>query len=304
MEKSENTKWKKYAIYTVIVLLVISGIILIIFINKNHKCLGDGKCSDNGECKNGKCECKTGFIGNDCSQKSEKLNDYTQDASVPAIFLMRHGKEFDNISDIPPSNDQTYNVLDVSVNLKHEEQTLNTTVCYGIPAIKNIYRRLKTEMGDNYRPIDTIITINPKSSGNESPTKNPFLTAYYFIEGDLSEGDSDLSIKRLQLFDSKDPKYGRDGYNNISILPDTLDTYIKNSGNSILVIVTRDTLWGNSDQGTVNPDTNRLLSLYKTYYKTVDDPVYPYKAQTVHVFSGDKSDGKLDIFEFLVGGCN
>lgn len=232
-----------------------------------------------------------------CLYLSNTIENFDGMETVPAIMLMRHGKEFDNISQIPAGGNKTYKFLNNSIELTHDQQTISTNVCYGIPAIEALYNKIKTKIEGKYKPIDTIITINPFSSGNDAPTKNPFLTAYHF-----AKGDADDTIQFVQLFDSKDKNYGRDGYNNINILPDTLEDYIKSTQMSVLVIVTRDTLWGDGNQGLVNPDQNRLLSLYKKYYNT-KSVVYPYKAQTVHVFSGVKNSGKLDIFEFLVPNC-
>jgi hypothetical protein len=284
-------KHTKYAICVLILLLVILIILIILSYIKRYKCHNNDNCSKNGECKNGECECKSGFAGYNCSQSIEKR---WNDTTVPAIMLMRHGKEFDSIKDIPPNIvDKTYNFLDNLVELTHDEQTLDTTKCYGIPHIENLYNRLKDKIKDKYKPIDTIITINPKSLGYDAPTKNPFLTAYHFVKG----ASSDNIIKVGKLFDSKDVKYGKDGYNNINILPETLDDYIKITGNSVLVIVTRDTLWGDGNQPLSTPDENRLLNLYKKYYKT-KSVIYPYKAQILHVFSGIKGSGELDILDF------
>lgn len=233
------------------------------------------------------------YLSNDI----EYFYDGNDIQTVPAIMLMRHGKEFDKISDIPAGGNKIYKFLNNSIELTHDQQTISTTECYGIPAIETLYNKIKTKIEGKYKPIDTIITINPFSSENDAPTKNPFLTAYHF-----AKGDTDDTIEFVQLFDSKDKKYGKDGYNNINILPDTLDEYIKTTEKSVLVIVTRDTLWGDSNQGFVNPDQNRLLTLYKKYYNT-KSVIYPNKAQTVHVFSGVKGNGNLEIFQFLVQNC-
>jgi hypothetical protein len=213
------------------------------------------------------------------------------DTEVPGIIFLRHGEELDNGPIGLP--DRTYIFGNYSRTLPSSQQTLNPTDNHGIVGAKKLYSNLNTLIRGKYKPIDTIITIDPNSDSknNIGPTKNPFLTAYYYIysdSGDTNNPVNNTSVKNFKLIDSKTIGDNCDGCNVADIQPSQLYSY---TNGSVLIIATRDTLWGSKDVSTSN---TRLLSKYQS--NTTIAPIYPQKEQTVHIFSGTENNRKLEIF--------
>lgn len=250
---------------------------------------------------------------------------------IPAIIFMRHGKEIDVKPTTDPKNiepKRTYNFNTGNITLEHRQQTLDpypktvpeplTTEVgksrdYGIKDAKTLYKRLNDKIKNKYRPIDTIITIDPTPKTPNNPTANPFLTAYYYVYGE--SGDTPplkniSDVKIFKLFDSKEKDSGPDGSNNYVISPDYIETYQSSRGkyaNSILIIGTRDTLWGPKDQSKITKD--RLLDKYKDYYdlklKYTSTPgennvFEPLKGRTAFIISGQEGNGTFTSIDLPV----
>jgi len=240
------------------------------------------------------------------------------DAPIPAIIFMRHGEEYSmkglDVPDVKPT--KIYPFANKDIELTSKDQTLaywdKTKVPlpdpllpkpYGVKDTQKLYERLKTKLGTKYADIDTIITINPEKSNGKYPTKNPFLTAYYYVYGESGDNidPSDIinktDVTKFKLIDSKDPNAGIDGCDIDEIQPEKLDKYIHSTGKSVLVIVTRDTIWGKANTPTM--DKSRLLYKYQNYYnlKYTTPPVLPAKARTVYVISGQKGNGTFKLLD-------
>lgn len=227
-------------------------------------------------------------------------NNYVENFSneVPAIIFMRHGKEIKGTAGKP---DKTYEFGNYTRTLKSTQQTLDPDDPYGIKGAKLLFNKLNSKIQGKYKPIDTIITIDTEPNGNNYPTANPFLTAYYYLEGDTNK-----TIKNFKLIDSKAPTSGVDGCDVKEIQPKELFDITKTNG-SVLVIGTRDTLWGNApppnvDPNTISADHSRLLYKYRKFFNTDQNnppemPKFPEKEKTVHIFSGEEGKGKLEKIE-------
>ena len=231
-------------------------------------------------------------------------NKYVENFSneeVPGIIFMRHGKEIKGTAGKP---DKTYQFGDYTRKLESKQQTLDPNDPYGIKGAKLLFNKLNSKIKGKYKPVDTIITIDTNPNNNNWPTANPFLTAYYYIEG-----DKDKTIKNFKLIDSKAPTSGEDGCDVKDIQPNELLDHINKTNGSVLVIGTRDTLWGPAPPSGVDPNTipadhSRLLYKYRKFFKTDENnppekPKFPEKEQTVHIFSGVEGKGKLDKFEII-----
>jgi len=221
---------------------------------------------------------------------------------VPAIILMRHGEE---LSKGPPGPDREYKFKDpvqddvdhvLSIKLSSDRQTLNPTADYGIKDAKTLLKRLQSKMS-KYKPIDTIFTINPLPTNNDYPTTNPFLTAYYVIYGESGDTPTPQSLSNIKvtLFDSKLPNVGKDGCKNPDISPENIYKYINNTKNSVLIIGTRDTIWGPA--GSSTPSTDALISQYLTSAE-MKNAVLPAKARTAFVISGPDKN-KLEVLDIV-----
>lgn len=224
-------------------------------------------------------------------------NNYVENFSneVPAIIFMRHGKEIKGTAGKP---DKTYQFGNYTRTLKSTQQTLDPNDPYGIKGATLLFDKLQSKLKGKYKQIDTIITIDTNPNNNNWPTANPFLTAYYYLEG-----DKDKTIKNFKLIDSKAPTSGEDGCDVKDIQPKELFDMTKTNG-SVLVIGTRDTLWGpapppNVDPNTIPADHSRLLYKYRKFFNTdknnpPEKPTFPEKAKTVHIFSGEEGKGTLE----------
>jgi len=242
---------------------------------------------------------------------------------IPAIIFMRHGKEIDVKATTDPKNvdpKKSYKFNTGTITLEHKQQTLdpypktdpepltieNKPRDYGIKDAKTLYKRLNDKIKDKYRPIDTIITIDPTPKTPENPTANPFLTAYYYVygeSGDTSDLKNISDVKIFKLFDSKAKDAGPDGCDNYVISPDYLQTFQNSrckNADSILIIATRDTLWGPKDQTKITK--GRLLDKYKDYYNLQlkykstagEDNVFePLKGRTAFIISGQEGNGRF-----------
>ena len=231
------------------------------------------------------------------------IENYTNQ-SIPAIIIMRHAEE-ETIGPSGSFKDYPYPTSSPTskLQLASERATLSHTKLFGIDSVKTLYERLSSKLEGKYKPIDTIITIDPNSTGN--PTSNPFLTAYYYVYGESGDNTytadnksiiNKTPVKNMILFNSKDPSYGADGFKNPAILPEKLKAHINGTKNSVLVIGTRDTLWCAKGGLVDKPESGRLLDVYQKSFNT-GVPTYPLKAETVNIFYNDNGTGKLDAFK-------
>ena len=252
-----------------------------------------------------------------CIFLNSTIENYT-DTPIPAIILMRHGEEYSmKGNDIPqnkptkdyPFKDDNNTSTDDIITLSSNEQTLSYSKPYGVPGAKTLFQRLKSKLSPKYANITKIITISPEKSNGQYPTKNPFLTAYYYTYGengeftDLSKIKNISDVKEFELIDSKANGAGSDGQNSPTIQPSELVKYINDHKTSVLVIGTRDTIWGPS--GTNDPATDSLLYKFKQMFKlnlkeAGNVAVLPSKGQTAYVLSElNGTSGTFKILEVI-----